>query len=560
MNTKYIKKFGLVATVLIGMGTSCSSFLDVEPKSSWNSDNFYNSESRVDLGIAGIFSKFSASAGGYGSTLSMEMQYGTDEGYYSRGWDENWAVSLYSHVSNSEAIEESWRQLYGAVNECNQMIARLDESAFEDGQYEWYLAEARFLRAFAYYNLTSWWNEVPLRLDYTKDQFDNNKPAAELEEVYAAIEADFKYAIENLPHASDSEYQPGRPNKMAAEGLLARLYMKMAGYPYQQTQYYDSALVYTEDIIYNDGWHELTTSEDSLGYRNLFLNYIGGSSYNTKESLFEISYKNNLDIGISTMGAVGNYNGIAFDYVDGNNHPTTQKSVALTPVMNQIYEIEDRRMEWNVPMFQMNKSAKIVRVSNVFAPQNCPGKFRRWEPANYEEIDTNNPDGEEYILLTNETILSRNQTPINFPILRFSDVLLMHAEALNEVNGGPTGQAIECINRVRQRAGLGTLEEDSPSSLAGKDAFFQEIMDERLRELCFEGVRKFDLIRWNKLEERLRFTEEVMRAHPDYSETFWAMDGYKRPFINFNPAKHMVLPFPLQEININTSLNQKENW
>ncbi|MBB6462288.1 RagB/SusD family nutrient uptake outer membrane protein [Flammeovirga kamogawensis] len=558
MNKKYITKLGVAVSIFLGLGTSCSSFLNVEPESTWTTDNFYNTDSKVDLGLAGIFSKFSSN-NAYGSMLSMEMQYGTDEGYYSRGWDENWSVSLYSHVSNSEHVEKSWEQLYGAVNECNQMIARLDKDAFEPEDYNKYIAEARFLRAFAYQLLASWWNEVPIRTTPTVDQSSNNVPAGELIDVYALIESDFKFAIEHLPHAQDGDYVPGRPNRMAAEGMLSRAYLKMAGEPMMATQYYDSAVVHLGNIIYKDGWHALNTTPDTLGYRATFLEYIGGDKYDLQESLFEITYKNNLDLGIATMGAIGNYNGLAFELNDGNNHPTSQKAVAVSPVFSIIYDSEDRRRDWNIPGIQMNKSGKIVYVTNIFAPQYTPGKFRRWEPVNESDI-SNGSEIDEYVLLTNETTLSRNQSPINFPILRYSDVLLMYAEASNRVNHGPTSQAIECLNQVRNRAGLDNIEVDNPTVISGEEAFFTELMDERLRELCFEGIRKHDLIRWGKLGERLQYLETVMLSHPDYNPSFWANDGYFRIFKNYNPDKHLSLPYPLQEVNINTSLSQKSGW
>ncbi|AZQ64803.1 RagB/SusD family nutrient uptake outer membrane protein [Flammeovirga pectinis] len=558
MNKKYITKLGVAVSIFLGLGTSCSSFLNVEPESSWTTDNFYNTEAKVDLGLAGIFSKFSSN-NAFGSMLSMEMQYGTDEGYYSRGWDENWSVSLYSHVSNSVHVERSWEALYGVVNECNQMIARLDKSAFEAEEYNKYVAEARFLRAFAYELLASWWNEVPIRTTPTIDQSSNNVPVGELKDVYALIEEDFKFAIEHLPHSKDVGYEPGRPNKMAAEGLLARAYLKMAGEPMMATQYYDSAEVHLGNIIYKDGWHALNTTPDTLGYRATFLEYIGGNKYDLQESLFEITFKNNLDLGISTMGAIGNYNGLGFDLSEGNEHPTTSKAVAASPVFGLIYELEDRRRGWNVPAFQMNKAGKIISVNNVFQPQYCPGKFRRWEPISLDDVNDNTKIG-EYVLLTNETSMSRNQTPINFPILRYSDVLLMYAEAANRVSSGPTAQAIECLNQVRNRAGLENIEVYDPTVIAGEDAFMNELMDERLRELCFEGLRKHDLIRWGKLGERLQYLETVMKGHPDYDPTYWAMDGYNRIFVNFNPEKHLSLPYPLQEVNINTSITQKPGW
>ncbi|MBD0401956.1 RagB/SusD family nutrient uptake outer membrane protein [Flammeovirga sp. EKP202] len=546
------------AVLLLGMLTACDDFLNVEPKSKWTTDHFYNTEKTADVAIAGMMSQL-MSANAFGDNLSMAMVYGTDEGYYSRGWDDNWPVSTNTHVSNSEAVEETWRTLYTTVNNANLLIHQMNPEDFSVEKYNFYIAEAKFLRAFAYQNLALWWNEVPLRVKPTMVQSDNLMAAASQKAVYGQIVEDYQFAMEHLPHAQDEDYIPGRPNKMAAEGLLARAYMKMAGHPMKMTNYYDSALVHLDNIIYKDAWHALRTSDsDTLGYRLLFLDYIGGI-YDLKESMFEISYQNNLAIGMPGMSYIGNRNGLTFDYQAVGHPGTSHRSVQVSPVLDLKYEGVDKRRQWNIPGIQYNKFQKVVRVTNIFAAQYTPGKFRRWEPVNWADVDENN-EVEEYVLLTGETIVERNLSPINFPILRFSDVLLMYAEASNEKFGTPTPEAVECLNRIRRRAGLEEIERSNPEKIASKEAFFEELVDERLREFAFEGIRKHDLIRWGKLEEKLQELDEVMKSHPDYDPAYWTIPGISRCINNFNPSKHLELPYPLQEINVNTALKQKPNW
>ncbi|WP_172665886.1 RagB/SusD family nutrient uptake outer membrane protein [Flammeovirga sp. OC4] len=553
---KNIIKWG--AILLLGTSTACHNLLDLEPKTEWTTDNFYNTEKKADIAVAGMLSQLMG-PNAFGENLSMSMVYGTDEGYYSRGWDDNWPVSTNTHVSNSSAVEGAWRALYTVINNANLMIHQMNPEDFSEEKYNFYIAEAKFLRAFAYQNLASWWNEVPLRVKPTLVQSDNLMPAASQKEIYAQIEEDYKFAMQHLPHSQDGDYIPGRPNKMAAEGLLARAYMKMAGYPMKESGYYDSALVHLENIIYKDGWHDLrTSSDDSLGYRKLFLDYIGGT-YELKESLFEITYNNNLEIGMPGMSYIGNSNGLTFDYRAQGHPGTNHRSVQVSPVMSMKYEGDDKRREWNIPGIQYTAAQKVTRVANIFAPQYTPGKFRKWEPANWDDVDQDN-EVEEYVLLTGETMVERNQSPINFPILRFSDVLLMYAEASNEKFGSPTAEAIECLNRVRRRAGLEDIEIANLEIIASKGAFFEEIVDERLREFAFEGIRKHDLIRWEKLGEKLQELDQAMKEHPSYDPAFWTIPGITRCINNFNPAKHLELPYPLQELNVNTQLQQKSNW
>lgn len=549
----------LAVVLLLGVTTACSSFLDVEPKTQWTTDSFFDSDKKVDLAIAGMLSTFS-SGQAYGENLSMSMVYGTDEGYYARGWDDNWPVSCNTHVSNSLDVEQTWMGLYKVVNNANLLIDKIEKESFSEEKYNQYIAEARFLRALAYQNLASWWNEVPLRTSPTTTQADNLLAVSTQAEVYAQIEADYKFAALHLLHSKDANYIPGRPNKMAAEGLLARAYMKMATYPMKETAYYDSAKIHIE-TIFADGWHELRTSTaDSLGYRLLFKDLIGGN-FDLKESMFEIVFKNNLDIGMPGMSRIGNDNGLAFEYKAVGHPSTNHRAVQVSPLFSMMYEGDDKRRRWNIPGIQYTNKQQIKRVTNIFAPHYTPGKFRRWEPANWDDVDDTDEKNEieEYVLLTNETTVERNTSPIDFPVLRYSDVLLMYAEAVNAVNG-PTPEAIAALDQVRQRAGLEAIQVSNPEKVGSQAAFFEEIVDERFRELAFEGIRKHDLIRWEKLGEKLQALDESMKAHPNYDPNYWTIVGITRAIKNFDPSKHLALPYPLQELNVNTKMSQREGW
>jgi len=132
----------------------------------------------------------------------------------------------------------------------------------------------------------------------------------------------------------------------------------------------------------------------------------------------------------------------------------------------------------------------------------------------------------------------------------------MFAEATNELNG-PTAEAVAAIDLVRNRAGLENLGTAKPEAIAGQDAFFEEITDERLRELCFEGQRKHDLIRWGLLEEKLAVLYESVIYHPNYTP---AMAYKYRCYTNFDSSKHLSLPYPEQEVLINNLLEQKPEW
>lgn len=559
MKIKY-SIYTVVLALLVFLSSCSDDFITIDPKSEWKLDNYFENSSQVDIAFGGIYGNLRGMSL-YGEALSISMAYGTDEGYYNRGYDERWTVSLNAHTTLDPFVADTWRNLYTVINNANNMITYMDSTNFESDEYKRNLAEAKFLRAFAYMNLTMWWNEIPLRDKPTIDQSSNHVGLSSLEDVYNFIIEDFTYATQNLPHVTDPEFIHGRAHKMSAHGLLARLYLKMGGYPYNNSEAYTKALAHCDTIIYQDAYHELLDIDaDSTGYKTLFTQMISGEQYNLKENLFEITYTNNLDIGMPTMGSIGVGNGLLFTLQDGNNHPTTKKNfINASPAFNIIYDATDMRKEWNVPAMTMGNSGKINDISGggALAWGYCPGKFRRWDAPDpdWREADEK-PDS--YDLLTGESLISINQSPINFPILRYSDILLMYAEAANEVNGGPTTEAIANINLVKDRAGAAQIEVSNPAAIADKDAFFTEIVDERLRELAFEGLRKHDLVRWELLEDKLAYLETIVTSEGAFDEV--KNGHFLRAVRNFDPARHLALPYPFQEVTINDSINQKPAW
>ncbi|MFY0605108.1 MAG: RagB/SusD family nutrient uptake outer membrane protein [Cyclobacteriaceae bacterium] len=544
----------ILSTILsIAFLTGCSDYLDVEPRSIWESNSFYSSAEEAQLALAGIY-RVIAEDNCYGQTI-LFLDAGTDEAYHNRRNSESWQYSLYRNTSAYPHAATFWTALYEAINLANLYIESLNPDTMEEDDYNALIAEAKFLRAFCYFNLTNFWNEVPLRLKSSKDQSDNNQPAASLTELYNVMIADFTEAYENLPNPMEAT--PGRANSMAARGLLARLYLKMSGFPYQENHYQD-AFDQCQAIIAS-GYHSLTkVDSDTTGYESVFKDLIG-SVYNTEEVIFELSYQNLRDQGLFVNGRYGNLNGLNFGSVATLGVPNGYGMYGVMPTLSSLYDKEfDKRAAWNTPGFSRNGSGDIREADELSITSFCPGKYRRWEPANFDDILVESED-EPYVVLENaQSTLSRNFTSINVPILRYSDVLLMAAEAENQLRG--PGGALQYINEVRVRAGLDLLENAEPTTAADQTLFHEEIIDERSRELCFENLRKFDLIRWGKLGEKLERVRAIVTGHPDFRETNSSHTSILRGANNFDPSKHLSLPYPLFEVNINQALEQKPEW
>ena len=593
---KHITKTFVSLFASIALLTSCSDFLDEEPRSTWGINDFYSSPDEADIALAGIYS-YLASDQIYGQAMSVIMESGTDEGYYNRRYNENWTVGLYRHTSADNYIKELWTALYQVINLSNMFEERLEADAFEPEAYNMYIAEARFLRAHAYSLLAKWWGEVPMPLSSTLDQSSNHLAPASLEDIYAQIIQDYEYAAAHLLSTADNNYVPGRANKMAAHGLLARVYLKMAGLPLEDESKYALAKEQCE-IIITSAQHKLnaTTSvevqEETYveggpniplthpdgspdmkkvilidGYRNHFLSYLE-NSYDLQESIFEISFKYLRESGIDAHGRIGGLNGLAFGYGGGiDGYPGAYAMENATPLIQETYHIanDSLRMQWNLPAMQYTNKGDAKRVESTLASNYCPGKFKRWEPSDYSDLDETPEDGvqEAYEVLEDNPTPNRNFTGVNFPVLRYADVLLMYAEADNEINQGPTAKAIEYLDLVRERAGLFSIEdknEGKPSVKDSKENFFSELVDERLRELCYEGLRKHDLIRWGLLGQKLEDLNTTIVGDPDYSPANENHNAFLRAGAFFDENKHLSLPYPLQETSINNLLNQKDNW
>jgi hypothetical protein len=541
----------------------CSEYLDSDAKSAWKEENFYSNKQQANIAIAGIYSQLSNDQV-YGNSFNVLIEGGTDETYTSDGgptWDE----AKYNFNSSSVPIKNVWLNFYSCIHLVNQFEKNIKPSIYSTTEeYNSVLAKAYFMRAFCYFTLANWFGPVPLRLIPITSQKDNIMAASPVEDVYKQVEKDFLFAAEHLVHANSAKYLPGEPNKMAAHGMLARLYLKMGGYqPYlspneancyleNNQQYFKKAQEQCE-IVMNDGWHQLNPS-----YRTHFLTYLQ-DKYDLKESLFEISFGNLELTGLHVSGRLGNINGVRF--FGTADIPRGFCKINAGQVLYNKYPLEDQRRAWNIAGFANNYTTSTSSYTMTYffdTPLNqyyAPGKFRRWEPKDIEnlKISTRLING-EYTILNNTTgsATDANFTSINFPILRYSDILLMHAEAcIGGINGteGANTAALNSLNLVRLRSGL----DDYSGSLAHKD-FFDEIVDERLRELCFEGLRKQDLIRWNLLEKKLAESNLAIKSSNGYSDSNVFHQTYLAAGKNFDKTKHLLLPYPIQETQLNTAL------
>ena len=407
-----------------------------------------------------------------------------------------------------EITEWTWREWYYTINVCNYIQDRLgqDPSAFSQKERR-ILGQALFIRGLAYYNLAGYYQNPPLITDY--DSYNSldglYAPSSTYDDVLDQVESDFQDAMELLPSRDEGgEWAKGRATSGAAAGYYARALM--------QRHKYSEALTVLKDIIAQKyGKYELV--------KNYGDNFREGSQYeNNAESLFEVQF---LDYG--TQGTDDEWtpvntsaNATQGSAVESNFGPGDfggWADLSAAPWLYELFKAEkttsgklDPRLYWTIGTYETDWEG--FEYGNVCYKSTIDDK---------NPVVTNNGNGGLPIAKwTNlrtglyDKVVTGLHDGINLRLMRYADVLLRAAECENEVNG-PTQQAIDWINQVRNRAELPSL---NLSDFDSKDKLFEQIANvERPKEFGCEFGRGFDLIRWGFFYDKARRDQLVEHGY-----------------------------------------------
>lgn len=506
---------GLILGVVAFQLISCTDFLEKEPFT-LTPETYFNSESELESFLTGVY-----------SPIMQEHFYGNNYPLYNAGGDDltffqraNPSPSmLCANASSSNAmISTYWRVLYEGINRANILLENVDRNLTISQNFRNRVkAEALFLRAFYNFHLVQGWGDVPLRLESTKTVVGLDAPRVDKQLIYDTLIADIEASIPGLYKSTDLPYT-GRVTQSAAKGILARIYLFRAGEHFRDktTPHPNRQLFFSEARkwaleVKESGIHGLVPT-----YSRIFLD-LSEDKYNSTgvlESIWEAEEAGNRSTVEQSAGRIGNTLGFgsSTDYSSSQQYKNQMGmynpgySYKFAYGSLKLYEMYDSegdtaRGDWNIanyeyvfastgdrPVLGRRYYYKKLRPGTV-APEGftytedtqinsdrlktrCAAKYRR----EHEVIGPKN----------------KNYTPINFPILRYSDILLMIAEADNELTAVPSDLAYECIDAVRTRAGIAPLTGRSLT----KEQFRNAIKKERAMELCFEALRRWDLIRW----------------------------------------------------------------
>ena len=484
-------KYNLIAIALLGFSfSSCSDFLEQNPQTDLSENDFYKTADDILSAVNGVYSSLQE-----GDIYGNWYVFGEIPSDNTRNQlsgsvtTQNEFDQFYIDTQNS-MIANFWKAAYKVVNRTNTVLGRIDGIEINTELANRYKLECKFIRALMYFNLVRVYGDVPLVLKEISISESYDILREPKENVYNQIIADLKEA-QDLP-VSYSTAEDGRATQGAAKALLANVYMTLHKYAEAET--------ILAEIINSGRYSLLENTPGSLnidGYKNVF----SPVNHNSKEGIFEIQFLK------GGYGEGSNYannfapensgtNVVAVGGTGGNNIPEMD--------IYNAYEEGDLRRDFSMSLgyYDNRKNNEWVESRYVWKFMDVP----------YQNNDASN----------------------NYPVIRYADVILMYAEALNQ--NGKTAEACKYLNMTRRRGFGYQTTETSPVDLQTTDKaqFALMVEQERRVELAFENHRWFDLIRTGR-------AVEVMRSK-----------GFSLNETN------LICPIPQKQIDVNPKLTQND--
>lgn len=625
MKLKYLLLISLMISVC-----ACKKALDTEPSDFYTPENYFNTPEQLQQALNGVYGPMMSSRL-YGQILAGYYET-ADELLSNRGADGDARGWRYTYSASNTNVHAIWLACYQGINNANILLDNINKPTMNETTRNRIKGQTLFLRAYYYWILTTHFQQAIISLKPSSIT-DIDIPASSPKQVYAQIEVDLKEAEGLLQgYTSASLGYNDVVTITAVQAMLARIYLYMAGYPVNDVTKYQSCIDYCAKVI-NSGQHALNPD-----YKQVFINLMQ-DKYDLKENILEWGFAT-AAAGTVTKGAndIGSFIGVTSSVVAFD--PTSYAAAGWTYVTRNLfdaYEVNasststpktsfDQRRDWNCANYIYTNTSTVRTKTTITNPWLMPsGKFRReYSPAEARNLGIYGT---------------------NWPVIRYADILLMYAEASNQLVGPtaiPTGgtlTAYEAINLVRKR-GYGILNGNivrnitvsnggvgyttvpavtisggggagatatavisagrvtginitSPGIIAtgsyytsapvititggngtgavatatittgteanltaglSKDNFQLAIRDERLREFNAESLRKNDVTRWGNFYQDM-VTFKIYCEANGASANANGLTGAR----NVAP-RHVVLPIPDYELNLNKSLIQNAGW
>ena len=502
-----------VVLILLSATFGCSDFLDENPKSFLSPASFYKTEKDLQMGLNVVYrspqdrySNMWGAPNWFGwATDCGELTIANPHAFH------NEPSYLKTNFNASSGMPWTfWDYIYRHVKDANSLLEAIPSVEIDATAKAQIEAQARAWRAHLYFDGVRIFNGIPLLLETESDagalnSMSRNSP----EEVYASIVEDLIFAKDNLPNSWEGAENEGRITSGAAAALLARVYITMAGYPLYKTEMWNEA-------------------------KNILKEFIDDKKYGSQYALFPNYADAFKEENIPGMESVWTVNFTRGTFGQGSDIHTNFAPLEL---------YYDSRTGLSRGGGWSNELPSDAFYDSYDKTNDQRFTFTYWTstadfPDEYDDINTSETG--PIVLSKPHVAKFREKTPndnsqrtgIDHYIIRYSDVLLMYAEVLNELGDS---RCYNFINQVRNRAGL----DDLP--VMSQEQFREHMYLENAWELCFEGERRFQLVRWGKYYDRVKAWNT--EAGPNVIE-----------------GKHEFWPIPQREIDINANLIQNPGY
>ena len=483
--------------------SACNDYLEVDAPSKFFPEDIYSSVKDANMALNGVYTEvMSSNTFGQAYTYSLILNSDVDFVTNSSENDETNTPKRYDQTSAGSTANSVWNATYSAIESANSFIYYLSNSSIytesndDYAALQQYMGEAKVMRAMLYYELICYWGDVPFSMEPTRVTNNFNPAITSRDEIAKKIIEDLIAIAPYMKQASQLSEGIERISQEACWAMIARIGLQAAGYSLrhnsddvtnygfmgkpsasEETWFLTQARDYAKKVI-DAGTHALNNS-----YQDVFLNECNFSVVNNDDPIFEIPFTK------ESSGYVGYRQGPKFESSGGSTN------------------------------YQWGECGGNQQINNLFRFSYLPGDTRKdatigWWYYTYEgipKINTNitlynNKWSKMFNTTSAFTKITTYNTGINYPYLRYADVLLMYAEADLKLTGQVGADALNCVQQVRNRAYIGSTVAAPQVTAADADGFLKVILKERAWEFAGENMRWKDLVRNNMLAEELYFT------------------------------------------------------
>ena len=478
---------------------ACNDYLDVDVPSKSSNEDIYTSETETSLALNEVYAK-ALTDNTFGNMAYNNMLLNSDVDFSAKA-DEVAQLNAprrFDCTAESSDTEKFWNALYSGVETANNFIYNLENSEMystENANLTQMLGEAKVLRAMFYYELLCYWGDIPFSMLPTYVTQEFILPITSRDEIYKQLIEDLEGIAPLMKTVSEISDGVERPSKEACWAMIARLSLQAGGYslrpadgskygkmarPANSQEFYQKARTYA-DMVIQSGTHALNKE-----YKQVFIDECNFIVNNNDDAIFELPFGN------GDTGQWGYRQGPQAKSYEGKTAHVWGEAnggVQVTPFYRFSFDVKDLRRDY-ITCFWYYETEGQPAVHHNYTSNN--GKWSKlWNTLGLGDITT-------------------GATGINFAYLRYSDVLLMFAEAENELNG-PTEAAQNALKAVRKRAFSSADHAEKvdayvATAAASKADFLDAVLDERAWEFAGENMRWKDLVRNNQYAEKLFYT------------------------------------------------------